>query len=233
MSDTIFGLLCLLIPVGIVVLAVRAVKKQKKAKKAILQEKEEEEEEKRTIQQSHLSNGMRFRFPTESAVDITTDEFDATKTLKFAASAGFGMDKYFLHSETHEQFRIGFRTIGDKNTIIFGCLQKEIKFQKGDRVSLLFADSTLEEFVLEEKGYKVENDLDGVVLESFSFLTDAQIKKFSETFIVKWRLYYSEKVPLTGDLSLSNQESFRSMAVAYLYALENFYNKDNYIKKED
>mgnify|MGYP003138228416 CR=1 FL=1 len=197
-------------------------------KKAIKQSKEitsnkPVKKDDKTINQSFIKGGTRFEFPTGSVIDLKTDEFEGTENLIFYRFGPYVMDKYMFFSENNENFNIGFRVENKKILLTYGCLQKEVKLNKGDKVVFLFEDNSKEEFLIEEKAYKVDKDEQGVWVESYSVITDEELKKFAELGIFKWRLYYSAKIPLTG--LVDKPESFQDAAFSFWYSLKNFCQK--------
>lgn len=190
-----------------------------------------EDEEIKNVQ---LENGCRYEFPSGVNIEVTIDDFDGTKSLDITSIRGYGRDKFSTFIGTNNiTFKISFNSRGDRNQILFGSYQKELKFNQGDKILFLFIDGSQEEFVLEKKGYKIDQDETGVEIESYAGITEDQAFKFANLEIKKYRILNGEDIKITWEMYEGDQNNLRAIATAYCYTLTNFYEEPKHSSIED
>ncbi len=186
-----------------------------------------------TIHQSFISDGARFEFPDNSKVDLIEDPFEKTKILRFYSAGSFVLDKYLFFTEKTENFLIGFRVESDVIKLIFSTYRKEIKLSKDDVVRVLFDDKEVLDFNLEKTGYKHEDDGNGIVIESYSIIDEAILRRFVEHDMHKIRLQTKDDLNHTVSLDIETAEKFCEAAFAFHYCLKNFYQKGDFKSAEE
>src|SRR5690606_4335202 len=85
------------------------------------------------------------------------------------------------------QLNIGYRNNNGQDLITFSTYQKSLKFKKGDKIAFLFQDKVIKEYELLEKGYRVDQDNEGVIIESIANINQADLEKFRTVRTEKWR----------------------------------------------
>lgn len=126
-------------------------------------------------------------------IEIIEDEFTNSKSFKPHGIHSYMADKVHLISRSEIGLHIGLLTENEKCFLTFGAYRKHIKFNLGDKVSLLFEDGEIWEFEIDEKGYRVDKDSDGVIFESKSLITPEKIIKLSLAPLKKWRYFDSKE----------------------------------------
>jgi len=157
-------------------------------------------------------------------IHIETDSFTKEKTIKFKAIASYLSDKLITWGDGSAfiQLCIGMKNINGQDFIVFSTYQKSLKFKKGDKIAFLFQDKEIIEFELLEKGYKVDQDQDGVIIESYSTISNNEIEKFRTVKTDKWRHIPSDNMkPVTGTLTNELQNDILEMTRVYMYVFEN------------
>jgi hypothetical protein len=157
-------------------------------------------------------------------ISIFRDSFTGDKTIKFKILASMCMDKLMTWCDGEDTVRLdfGFRSINGNKFLSFSTYQKSLKLNKGDKILFLFSDNEILEFELLEKGYRIEKDSGGIMIESVSNISDIQIEKFSKFNLLKWRFApLDDRKPITGTIKLENQIDTKEMTMVFKYVLEN------------
>lgn len=155
---------------------------------------------------------------------ITNDEFSGGKIIRFCRIYDLVTDKirtpaygeYGYHS-----FNFGFENVIGEDYLTFQCFNDVSRLQKGDKVSFLFKNGTILDFVLESEPYRVE---DQVV--NRTRMTTKELNVFQTQPFVKWRLRPSKsgREILGGVDKLESPESVQQtildMANAYRHCVE-------------
>ena len=174
-------------------------------------------------------NGKGYAFPTGSLVNIVVDPFEKKKRLDFIRSISYGGGKCMFFSKTDSvEFNIGFRAIEDKKYLICSVYQKDLKLKKGDKLMFIFQNGETLSLNLDIDGYRFTKELDGVVIESYSYLDMVQINLFATSIISQMR-YYSIDGTTSFDIEkvLSGTNiGFQEYAECFRYALEKYYTVD-------
>lgn len=167
-----------------------------------------------------------FNVPSEKlfTLSIETDSFTKEKSIKFKQVASYVLDKLITWGDGDDFIRmnIGLRKINGQNLIIFSTYQKTLKFKKGDKIAFLFKDGEIKEYELLEKGYRVDQDDEGVVTESIANIDQEDLERFRTTNTDKWRhIPIDDRKPVTGTLGSELQNDILEMTRVYMYQIEN------------
>lgn len=168
-----------------------------------------------------------FHFPYEEkntfCIIFTEDEFTGEKSIRPLATYSYISDKIMLYSKYDTQFSIGLYSNQKMHYMTLGAFQKEVKFNIGDKFSLLLDDEDKWEFIISEKGYRKEKETDGVVLESKITISRAQLEKLSKVPVKKWR-YYDEKKDqaYTNHTEHDDRKRLSGMSIMHLIGCQEF-----------
>lgn len=137
-----------------------------------------------------------FHFPEFTkdyfTLEIIEDEFTGKKTLKPHNIHSMRNDKVMMFSDFVSVFYMGLLSEIDKHYITFAAYRKEIKFNKGDKISLLFENEEIWDISLSEKGYRIDKDNEGVIYEAKEQIPIESIETLTKTKLIKWRYFDSK-----------------------------------------
>jgi hypothetical protein len=157
-------------------------------------------------------------------VSIIKDGFTDEKIIKFRQISAYIYDKILTYGDGDDfiTMHFGLRNVNGKNFMYFETHQKTIKFKKNDSIMFLFENEEKIEFKLLENGYRNDRDNEGIIIESFSEISDEFIVKFKELNCLKWRyISNTNGKKATGTIPKDNQNLTREMAAVFTYVLEN------------
>jgi hypothetical protein len=197
--------------------------------------KEEEErlihqaEEKKKIQELLEEKGsveLRLQFSSRKGYValIHRDEFTADITIKFKQVASYVNDKLMTWADDGFcPFYIGFRFERGENYLTIAVYQKEIRIKEGDKFSLLLANGEVANYKIVEKGYRIDKDTDGVIIESRIPISMEDVQKLCEFEVQKWRYSPVDGIKIfTGTLKMETQNDMAELTSAYLELVEKF-----------
>ena len=148
---------------------------------------------------------------------IQKDEFNGDLSIKFKQVASYVNDKLITWADGDFcPLDIGFRFENKEHLMAIETYQKILKMKKGDKLSFLFDDGEIVEFEIPEKGYKVNKDEDGVIIESKFSISQSQLEKFDNFLLKKWRYTPIDGSQLrTGTIKPEVKNDIGEMTSAY------------------
>lgn len=155
---------------------------------------------------------------------ITKNEFEEYLTVNI----GPPTTSYFFHDiyslswfDRANFFQFGFRNVKGVDFLIIRCYQKNINIKKNDVVTFLFTDKSIIHLPLESDGTRNEKTQDGIIIESFSKMTQTDMETFRTKRFLNWRIesVRNQKIVhggITNKVDLAQiQEDIILMALAY------------------
>jgi len=155
-------------------------------------------------------------------VSIIRDAFTNENTIKFRAISAYISDKVSTYGDgdLFTSLDFGFRNINGDSFIFFSTHQKSIKFKKGDSIIFLFKNEDKVDFKLIENGYRVDKDNEGIIIESFTHISQEFIEKFRDIECLKWKyVSINGSKPVTGSLGNEKQKYAMEMALVFIHIL--------------
>ncbi len=169
---------------------------------------------------------LRLNVPSkkEYLAIIKKDEFNGDFSIKFKQVASYVKDKLITWADGDFcPLDMGFRFENKEHLLAIETYQKTLKIQKGDKLSFLFEDGEILEFEIIEKGYKVDKDDEGVIIESKFPIDEKQLEKFDNFHLKKWRYTPIDGSRLrTGTIKEEVKNDIGEMTSAYLSLVERF-----------
>ena len=169
---------------------------------------------------------LRLDVPSkkEYVAVIRKDEFNGDFSIKFKQVASYVKDKLITWADGDFcPLNLGFRFENKEHLMAVETYQKTLKIKKGDKVSFLFEDGEIIEFEIPEKGYKVDKDDEGVIIESKFSISKNRLEKFDNVLLKKWRYTPIDGSQLrTGTINPEVRNDIGEMTSAYLSLTERF-----------
>ena len=155
---------------------------------------------------------------------IQKDEFNGDFSIKFKQVASYVKDKLITWADGDFcQLDIGFRFENKEHLMVIETYQKTLKIKKGDKLLFLFDDGEIIEFEIPKKGYKVDKDDEGVIIESKFSISQSQLEKFDNVLLKKWRYTPIDGSRLrTGTIKPEVKNDIGEMTSAYRSLAERF-----------
>lgn len=173
---------------------------------------------------------LRLEVPSKKGyvAVIRKDEFNGDLSIKFKQVASLSKDKLITWGDGDFcPLDLGFRFENKKHLMAIETYQKILKLKKGDKLSFLFDDGEIIEFIIPEKGYKIDKDDEGVIIESKFSLRVSQLEKFDKVLLKKWRYTPIEGGRLrTGTIKPDIKNDIGEMTSAYLSLTERLLKKE-------
>ena len=155
---------------------------------------------------------------------IKKDEFNGHLSIRFKQVANYLKDKLITWAEGDFcPLDMGFRLEENQHFLIIETYQKTLKIKKNDSLAFLFEQGEIIEFTISEKGYKIDKDDEGVLIESKIPIELSHIRAFDEHHINKWRYTPEDgSRKRTGIFSQELKKDFGEMASAYFKIIDQF-----------
>jgi len=145
----------------------------------------------------YKDENIRFKNLYSNEIDIQTDNFTNTKTIKWSIVGGL---KYPFNSDTPnpiggvisdssngQSLIFSFQNHSAKDYIAFKFFAKEYKLKINDQVDFLFDDNELVSFKISEKSYKVVSNWKQL-FETKVAITQEELNSFKAKKLLKWRI---------------------------------------------
>ncbi len=121
--------------------------------------------------------------------DICIDDFTQKKIIKWKR-VGVGNTEGIISRSLGSNifFTFSFNNSDGYDYIIFQFESKELMLAKDDRVSFLFDDNTIIDFLIGSNSYRSSNRHGTKLFENRALITDQQLEHFESKQFVKWKV---------------------------------------------
>ncbi len=137
----------------------------------------------------HEDDEDRVKAKFINVPDISIDEFTHTKIIKWKR-VGVGNTAGVVSKAIGGSISLtfSFNNIGGYDYIIFQFESKEMMLAKDDRISFLFDDNSILDFVLGSNSYRSSNNHGTKLFENKTMITGQQLDHFELKQFVKWKI---------------------------------------------
>ena len=121
--------------------------------------------------------------------DISIDDFTQKKIIKWKR-VGVGNTEGIISKSvgSNVSFTFSFNNIDGYDYIIFQFESKELMLAKDDRVSFLFGDNTIIDFLMVSNSYRSSNRHGTKLFENRVLITDQELQHFESKQFAKWKV---------------------------------------------
>ena len=181
----------------------------------------------KTILNTTGSIELRCEVPSKKGfvAKLSKDEFTSEFSIVFVQVASYMHNKLITWADGDDFCRLdfGLSYIGGEHLMAIETYQKSLKFKTGDKLSLLFNDSSLVEFEIVENGYRVDKDEEGVLIETKFPIGTENLNKLEKEGVKKWR--YTPKVgksTKTGTITPEVKGDIKDLTTCFNELIENY-----------
>lgn len=142
---------------------------------------------------------------------IVIDDFTNNKNILWEFIGGSLSSAIKTRSVDNKiQFYFSFNHINDKNYIIFLTKPNQIVLSKEDKISFLFENNKIINFVVNENSYKSTKQIciisSDKIFETKILITNEELKIFQSEKFLKWKIYISKNdiSHIGGDIYISD-----------------------------